>query len=173
MRKQKRATTFGFDRYDKGRLSRALAKATDARVYVRLKAVLLVLEGIPVREVATFFNKGRRTVYYWITTFLKDHQARSLEESPRSGRPLAVPSITDKRIVGELQRNPIKLGYPTTVWTVKLLARHLSLRYGCDIRPFTLYRRMKQIGLRCKRPRYIYEEKDPHRAQKKGQSSEN
>lgn len=34
------------------------------------------------------------------------------------------------------------------------------------ISPRTLRRRMREIGLRCKRPRYFYEEKDPHRAQK-------
>lgn len=172
MHKQKRAMTFGFDCYDKGRLRSALAKATDAKVYVRLKAVLLVLEGMPVREVAAFFDKGRRSVYHWITTYLKDHQVRSLEEGPRSGRPLAAQDITNARILRELKRNPLKLGYQTTVWTVEILAKHLSHCYGCEIRPFTLYRRMKAIGLRSKRPRYIYEEKDPHRAQKKGRLSE-
>lgn len=169
MRKQKSASAFGFDRYDKGRLRSALAKTTDAKVYVRLKAVLLVLEDMPVTEVAKFFDKGRRTVYHWITTYLKDHQARSLQEGPRSGRPLAAQAITDERILGELKRNPLKLGYQTTVWTVEILARHLSRCYGCEIRPFTLYRRMKQIRLVCKRPRYVYSEKDPNRAQKKGQ----
>jgi transposase len=89
-------------------------------------------------------------------------------DAPRSGRPRSAPNITDKRIVAELKRNPLKLGYNTTVWTVEIVARHLSQRYGCEIRPFTLYRRMKAMGLRCKRPRYVYWEKDPHRAQKKG-----
>jgi hypothetical protein len=37
----------------------------------------------------------------------------------------------------------------------------------CSLGPWTLRRRMKQIGLVCKRPRYSYSEKDPHRAQKK------
>jgi transposase len=168
MRRQKSSLAFGFDRYDKGRLQRALAKTTNVKVYVRLKAVLLVLEGMPVTEVAQFFDKGRRTVYHWITTYLREHQTRSLEEWPRSGRPLAAPGITDQRILRELQRNPLKLGYHTTVWTVKSLARHLSLRYECEIHPFTLYRRMKAIGLHSKRPRYVYSEKDPNRAQKKG-----
>jgi hypothetical protein len=63
------------------------------------------------------------------------------------------------------------LGYHTTVWTVKVLAQHLSLSYGCEIRPFTLYRRMKAMGLRSKRPRYVYSEKDPNRTQKKGDLS--
>ena len=172
MRKQKSASAFGFDRYDKGRLSRALAKATNARLYVRLKAVLLVLQGMSVAAVAKFFDKGRRTVYHCITIYLKEHQVRSLEEGARSGRPRSAPDITNEYILAELKGNPLHLGYPTTVWTVEILARHLSKCSGCEIRPFTLYRRMKAMGLRCKRPRYVYSDKDPHRAQKKGRLSE-
>ncbi len=168
MRKQKSPSAFGFDHYDKGRLRRALAKATNTRFYVRLKAVLLVAEGMLVTEVAKFFDKSRRIVYRWITTYLSDHQPRSLDEGTRSGRPLSAQGITDQRILRELQHNPLKLGYNTTVWTVEILAKHLSHRYGCAIHPFTLYRRMKAIGLRCKRPRYVYSEKDPNRTQKKG-----
>lgn len=172
MGKQKSALAFEFDRYDKGRLSGALAKTPNAKLYVRIKALLLVLQGMSVAAVAKFFEKGRRTVYYWMTTYLKEHQVNSLEEGARSGRPRSAPGISDEHILAELKRNPLELGYQTTVWTVEILARHLSQRHGCQIGPFTLYRRMKKIGLVCKRPRYVYSEKDPHRAQKKGRLSE-
>jgi transposase len=79
--------------------------------------------------------------------------------------------ITPARILRELSRNPLRLGYRTTVWTVKLLAKHLSQIYQCTISTRTLRRRMKDTGLRFKRPRYFYEEKDPNRAQKKGRLS--
>ncbi len=168
MRKGKRPADFGFDRYDKGRLRRALKTVTDARLYIRLKAVLLVAEGMAVTAVAELFEKSRRIVYRWIATYLQTHRPQSLEEEPRSGRPPAAPSITDERILEALTHNPLQLGYNTTVWTVEILARHLSQCYGCEISSFTLYRRMKKIGLRSKRPRYLYSEKDPNRAQKKG-----
>ena len=54
---------------------------------------------------------------------------------------------------------------------VALLAQHLGRRYGCPIAARTLRRRMRALGLRWKRPRYVYAERDPHRAQKKGGSS--
>jgi transposase len=170
MRVQKSPEAFGFDCYDKRRLQRALLKATDTRIYIRLKAVFLVAAGMSISSVAKLFAKSKRIVYYWMTTYLKQHQCAALHEGARAGRPLSAPAITDKRILRELKRNPLKLGYRTTVWTVALLAKHLSVRYRCKIHPFTLYRRMKQMELRCKRPRYVYEEKDPNRAQKKGQS---
>lgn len=73
--------------------------------------------------------------------------------------------------MNELRRVPSSLGYRTGVWTVDLLAAHLSVRYRCAISPRTLRRRMRALGLRCKRPRYVYSEKEPHVRQKKGRSS--
>jgi transposase len=172
MRKQKSPAEFGFDRYDKGRLQRALKSVKDKRTFLPLRAVHLFIQGTSVEAIAKLFDKSIQVVYYWIRTYLKTHHPGSLFDAPKTGRPLCAQAITDKRILRELKRNPLKLGYHTTVWTVALLAEHLSARYGCEIGSFTLYRRMKQIGLRCKRPRYVYSEKDPHRAQKKGLSYE-
>lgn len=53
MRKQKNPAEFGFDRYDKGRLQKALQKVTDKRTYVRLKAILLIAQGMTVQSVAS------------------------------------------------------------------------------------------------------------------------
>lgn len=172
MRKQKSPEAFGFDRYDKGRLRRALSAITDSRLYIRLKAVLLVAEGMLVTQVARLFDKSRCTVYNWTAQYLQHHRAEALLDAPRSGRPRSASAVTEKRILQALRRNPLQLGYRTTVWTVEALARYLSHRYGEPISAFTLYRRMKAMGLCSKRPRYVYSEKDPHRAQKKGLSSE-
>jgi transposase len=80
--------------------------------------------------------------------------------------------ITKAHILRELARNPLKLGYNTTIWTVPLLASHLSERFDAQITPRTLRRKMKEVGLRWKRPRYVYVTKDPNRDQKKGRSSD-
>jgi len=66
--------------------------------------------------------------------------------------------------------DPLPLGYNSTGWTVALLADQLRQKYGSPIKVRTLRRRMYELGLRWKRPRYTYATKDPHRAQKKGGS---
>lgn len=172
MRKQKSPAEFGFNRFDKVRLAKALKGVADKRTFLRLKAVLLCAEGMPVQTVAKLLDKSFQIVYHWVGAYLQAHLVEALFDAPKSGRPPSAQSITEKRILKELKRNPLKLDYSTTVWTVDILARHLSVRYGERILPFTLYRRMKAMGLRCKRPRYVYSEKDPNRAQKKGPSSE-
>src|SRR4051812_37028282 len=161
----------GFSHRDRQRLARALPQAKQTRLFRRLQAVLLVAEGHSVAEAAQITGLGQSSVYYLRDRYLHTHQVASLVEQARSGRPPTAPCVTEARILRQLQRQPLKLGYRTNVWTVELLAEHLSQQYQCPISARTLRRRMRQIGLRCKRPRYVYSEKEPRRAQKKGRLS--
>jgi transposase len=168
MRIAKSPAEFGFNRYDGLRLQKALKRAADQRTFQRGQAVLLVAQGRAIKDVARVVGVRRQTVYNWVHLYLASHHVSALDDAPRSGRPLAAPPITSGRILRELRRNPLRLGYRATVRTVPVLARHLRRLYHSNISPYTLRRRMKAIGLRCKRPRYFYEEKEPNRAQKKG-----
>ena len=67
-----------------------------------------------------------------------------------------------------LRRDPRRLGYRTTTWTVALLARYCAEQFDCPITERTLRRRLRERGYRWKRPRYRYTERAAHLAQKKG-----
>jgi transposase len=168
MRRARTPKDLGFDHHDRRRLAQALERATEARIFRRLQAVLLVARGRATAEIAQITGARPGAVYAWVQRYLRTHQVASLEDASRSGRPRAAARITDARIVREFRRDPLRLGYNTTGWTVPLLATHLSKKYGCSLSPATLRRRMRHLKLRWKRPRYVYAEKDPHRAQKKG-----
>ena len=171
MRRTRTPNEFGFDRYDQRRLSRALRCATEVRTYRRLQAVLLVARGRPVVEVARSTGAKAAAIYHWVRRYTRAHQPDSLADAPRSGRPRAAAAVTAARIAREFRRDPLRLGYSTTGRTVALLAAHLGRRYGCPISARTRRRRLRRLGRRWKRPRYVYADKDPHRAQKKGGSS--
>jgi transposase len=130
----------------------------------------LVARGFSVPEAARSTGAQPGAVYDGLRLYLRTHEPDRLRDAPRSGRPRAAGRITDARIVREFRRDPLRLGYKTTGWTVALLAEHLGRKYGCTISARTLRRRMRDLGLRWKRPRYVYADKDPHRAQKKGGS---
>ena len=172
MRKTPSPAERGFTGHDRRRLANALRQAQEVKVYQRIQAVLLIAQGYSVDEVARIVGSQRRSVYDWMHRYLDHHRVADLYDAPRIGRPPTAPQITKARILRELARDPLKLGYNTTVWTVPLLASHLSRRYDAQITPRTLRRRMKEVGLRWKRPRHVYATKDPHRAQKKGRSSD-
>lgn len=168
MRIAKRPAELGFNQYDVSRLTKALKRATDARLFQRVQAVLWVAQGETISEVTELTGVSGQTVYNWLQRYLACHQAAVLADAPRSGRPVTAPQITAPQILQHLRCHPLHLGYRTTVWSVKLLAAHLSRQYDCPISPHTLRRRRKAMGVRCQRPRYFYEEKAPHRAPKKG-----
>lgn len=149
-----------------------MAQVADKRTYIRMRAVLLWCEGKAMKEIAALLSKTRQIVHQWVGVFLAKHDPFSLCERKRSGRPHAAGSITPERILAALRTEPRRAGYRVNAWTVKALADYLNKRYQAGITSITLRRRMKQIGLRYKRPRYVYQEKAPHGAQKKGRSSE-
>lgn len=158
----------GFGAGDRRRLAKALGKATEARLFRRIQAVLLAAQGRKFIEISQITGLGHRSVYRLVTRYLESHRAESLADKPHPGRPPQAPQLTGPRILQELRRSPLELGYRTNVWTVATLAHRLNERYQCTIGPWALRARMKRIGLVCKRPRYFYSEKDPHVAQKKG-----
>jgi len=173
MRRALSPAELGFSKRDHQRLAKALCTETDARALRRLQAVRLVAEGYALTTAAHLTGFSQRSLYRFVSRYLNAHQTTALADEKHTGRPALAPQVTPPRILRELQRVPLLLGYHTNVWTVELLATHLSQRYHCSISPRTLRRRMKEIGLRCKRPRYIYSEKEPHLPQKKGRLSGN
>jgi transposase len=168
MRRAKNAAERGFDSYDIQRLAKAMGGLKEVRSFRRVQAVLLVAQGRAVPEVAEIVGVRPWAVYAWVRKYLQTHHPDNLGDAPRPGRPRAAPTITKARIEQEIRRDPMRLGYNSTGWTVALLADHLRQKYGSPIKVRTLRRRMHDLGLRWKRPRYIYATKDPHRAQKKG-----
>lgn len=168
MRKALSPAERGCTARDRHRLSRALPQTDVARVFRRIQAVLLIAEGRTIGEVAQITRFSLQSVYNLVQRYLQSHQVKSLYDLPHTGRPLDAPELTAGQILQELRCSPLRLGYRTNVWTVETLAWHLSLHRQCAIAPWTLRRRMKQLGLVCKRARYFYSEKHPHRAQKKG-----
>ena len=171
MRKPATPAERGFTATDQRRLARALAEASEVRLYRRLQAVLLVAGGRSVAEAAHVTGLSRRAIYHVVNSYTARHEVAALCDRPRAGRPAVAQAITPARILRELDHSPLALGYRTNVWTVELLAARLAERYQCALSPRTLRRRMRQMGLRCKRPRYVYSEKEPHVAQKKGRLS--
>jgi transposase len=136
-------------------------------VYQRAQALLLVAEGHTLAQAAQVTGLSRPTVYFWLKRYVQQRRIDALRDGPRRGRPTTADCITAEQILLELSSPPSDWGYSTHVWTVALLAGHLERRYGCPINPHTLRRRMRAMGLRWKRPRYVFSEKAAHVPQKK------
>jgi transposase len=164
------AAGYVFTSRDRRRLSAALRRARDARHYRRLQAVLFIAEGCTVGQAAALLKVSRR----WMTKVLARYRVRGcpadLAEGQRSGRPRVVPALSAEQLTTLLRTDPLTLGYAAVGWTAPLLAAHLRRSGMAPLSLWTLRRRLHAAGLAWKRPRYVFSQKEPHRAQKKGRS---
>ena len=165
------AAGFVFTHRDRRRLTSALRRVRDVRHYRRLQAVLLVAEGHSVGATASLLKGSRR----WVTKALARYRARrcpqDLAEDKHSGRPPRASGLSAERLATLLQTDPMSFGYAAVGWTAPLLAAHLR-RCG-EVETLSARRlreRLHAAGLAWKRPRYVFSQKEPHRAQKKGLS---
>ena len=86
------------------------------------------------------------------------------------GQPPGFTTLTRQLLLGELAKNPLRLGYAAANWTAPLLARHFQGRWQVPISTRTLRRRLHAAGLRWKRPRYVFAAPAENLPQKKGRS---
>ena len=158
---------------ERRRLRATMRKTVTARLYRRLQAVLLAGAGRPAKEIAAITGASARSVQYWCRAWRRSAPRRQpeqvLAEKPRLGRRPGVSALNRERLLAELAKDPLALGYAATNWTVPLLARHLQ-RLGLVITARTLRRRLHAAGLRWKRPRYVFAAPEPNLPQKKGLS---
>ena len=79
------------------------------------------------------------------------------------------PGLSRERLTELLQTDPMSLGYAAVGWTAPLLSAHVRRCDAADaLCVRTMRGRLQAAGLAWKRPRYVFSQKEPHRAQKKG-----
>ncbi|HYG36462.1 MAG TPA: helix-turn-helix domain-containing protein [Clostridia bacterium] len=153
---------------DRAQLDQALKDARSVRFYQRVLALRLLARGGSIAAASRLVGRSRQTIYNWLERYAQRHRVEDLLEAERGGRPRQAQGLSPARILRELDRCPLDLGYAATTWTVALLARHLRQRYGGALTERTLRRRLKELDLVWKRPRYVYADKDPHGGRKRG-----
>jgi transposase len=156
---------------DRRRLSKAGRETHDLSLFRRVQAVLRVAEGYSVAEAARQAGVNRSSVHRWIELYLQNHQSQDLLDRPRSGRPREADDLDQELLAAILAQDPQQLGYRATTWTVPLLATHLREECDCLVSARTVRRRLHEFDYGWKRPRYVYHEREPHVAQKKGRLS--
>jgi transposase len=164
------AAGYVFTHHDRRRLRAAMRRVRDARHYRRLQAVWLVAQGYGASTAAALLKASRR----WMTKVLARYRQRrcpaDLADAERSGRPRLATGLSAEQLTTVLRTDPAALGYAASGWTVPLLAAHLRRGGIAPLSVWTLRRRLHAAGLVWKRPRYVFAQKEPHRAQKKGLS---
>jgi transposase len=112
-----------------------VARSVDAKERSRAQAILWLSEGQPIVGIARRLRVSRQTVYQWMNRFCErdapDVAAR-LQDAP-NGRPRKAIGIIDPLLSDFVRRDPRDLGYPSSLWTLALLARHLKRSQGIEV----------------------------------------
>lgn len=151
----------------KRKLKTMAQRSKDRDVTRRALAVLALLNGRSVSEVADSMVAARSTVYRWVGWFL----AEGTRGLCRSAGGRARRTVTDEcldalhTLLGD---SPREYGYLRSTWSSELLSRALLWHYGLRIHASTVRRCLKAHGYGWRRARPTLHKRDPQKAQKLG-----
>lgn len=132
-------------------IQNALNNSEEAKYYHRLDLVMLAVNGMPVKEIATLFNESPTTVSYW-TKKVVEQGVESLKSGKHPGRN---PRLSDEALAQldlDLQKSPAEFGYDINLWDGLVLSKHLSDHYLIGIQVRQCQRILRQLGYTLQRP---------------------
>jgi len=151
------------------------ARAPTLRQGRRAQGLLWLAEGVTVTAVAERLHVSREAVYTWQerlgTSPRSGELAARLADRPRSGRPRTRGQAVDEVIAEVIGTDPRQQGYRLAVWTTGLLREQVRRRHDLTVSERTIRRRLRSLGYRYKRPRYVLARRAVHWRQAKGGSS--
>lgn len=153
----------------------AIASTThDARLLRRAQALLWLIDGEAVEDIAEQLLVTRQTIYRWVSRFQQraglEIEAR-LADSARGGRPRTVCGIIEPLLIQVLEQDPDALGYHATVWTAPLLCRYLEEHHQIKASRRSVGAALARLDIVWKRPRHDLGRRSPTWRQAKGGSN--
>lgn len=150
---------------------RLQARRSIGRVSERIHYVLLFSRGHTPEQIAVLYEVDERTIRDWLERF-RQHGAEGLDDRPRSGRPRLATVAAQTEAGRALGTSPQESGAERTLWTRRLLQRHLMERVGCDLSLPTLARLIKRLGFVWRRPKLVLKRTDPQQAEREAAIAE-
>ena len=123
----------------------------EAKYYHRLDLVMLAVNGMPVKEIATLFNESPTTISYW-TKKVVEQGVESLKSGKHPGRNSRLSDEMLAQVGLDLQKTPTEFGYDLNLWDGLVLSKHLSDHYSIGIQVRQCQRILRQLGYTLQRP---------------------
>src|SRR6185437_5658153 len=135
-----------------GRLHQAYANHTP-RLIRRIHALLELVDGKSVFEVAELLGIGEQTVRDWCHAFVLKG-AQSLFYHPHPGRPAKLTDTQRQELRALLLDGPQASGYPTACWTTALIADLIHLRFKVEYAPRYLSQLLDALGFSYQKAKF-------------------
>lgn len=135
------------------RLQQAYARG-ELRLIKRIHALLYIVEGKSVSEVAEMLQLSLQTIYNYITAFVLNRLDSLVYHCP-PGRPCKL-TKTQRRVLAKLiERGPEKAGYDCGCWDTVLIQDLIYTRFGVEYNPHYVAELLKNMGFSYQKGRFV------------------
>lgn len=140
------------------RLQQAYARG-ELRLIKRIHALLYLIEGKTVAEVAEILKLSLQTIYNYLTAFILNRLDSLVYHCP-PGRPRKL-TKTQRQILAKLiERGPEKAGYDCGCWDTVLIQDLIYTRFGVEYNPHYIAELLKNMGFSYQKGRFVSDHLD-------------
>jgi transposase len=126
----------------------------EVRVIRRIEALLHLVAGQTVAEVADLLGLGEQTVRDYLAAFLHTGMA-SLAYGRSPGRPGKLTPTQRQELAAVVTAGPLAAGYPTGCWSAVLIGDWLERHFGVVYHPHYLCQVLDNLGFSFQKARFV------------------
>jgi transposase len=134
------------------RLQQAYGRG-QVRLVRRIHALMAVIEGKAIDEVAALFELGEQTVRDYVNAFLRKGMASLAYRKP-PGRPPKLTKTERKELAALIEAGPEAAGYMSGCWSSVLIQDLIWMRFGVEYHPHYLCELLEQLGFSFQKARF-------------------
>jgi transposase len=135
------------------RLQQAYARG-ELRLIKRIHALIYILEGKTVLEVAELLQLSIQSVYNYITAFILK-RLNSLVYRRPSGRPRKLTKTQRQTLAELIDRGPEEAGYDCGCWNTVMIQDLIFNRFQVEYNPHYVAELLKTLGFSYQRGRFV------------------
>ena len=144
------------------RLQQAYASQA-TRLIRRIHALLWLVDGKSVGEVAQTLDVGDQTVRDWLHTFILEGVASIFYQCP-VGRPSKLTASQRQQLKQLVAAGPEAAGYQSACWTSAMIADLIHLRFKVDYHPRYVCHLLAGLGFSFQKARFTADHLNDHEA---------
>ena len=136
---------------DMEKLKALCKKERDPKARDRLLAYMARKKGDAIECIADNLSRGTGTVHGWLAK--ANDSLDSLYDIKRKGPARRLTEEQLAELKEDLIADPQENGFESSLWTGKMVARHVKNKYGISYVPRTVQKLMREMGFRHIKPR--------------------
>lgn len=128
---------------------------TNAKAKIRLKTAILRKQERTYSEICSSLDVLPSTLSYWLNR-LDQEGVNASHHRTHPGRISFLNESQLMNLQNELMQDPQKFGFTQSMWSTKMVIKHVKKRYGFKYATRSMYDLLHRIGFSIKRPRITH-----------------